>query len=372
MKILFNCFSMEKGGAERVISILANRFIEQNEVTILTLINGELKYELNSNVKLKTIDKGKYLNANKVSKILFKLSPIRITELSKKICEESPDIILSFLPEPSMRLMLIKRFSKKIRKIPTIISVRNDPQIEFKNKVIKFIMKKLYKNVNGMVLQTKDAKKYFEDLFPNKKNMVIIHNPINEIFINKGIYEGERDKTIVTVGRLDTQKNHKLLINAFSKISKKYDNYKLLIYGQGILKDNLEEHIDSLGLQGRAILMGQIDNVCEQIYKAGMFVLSSDYEGMPNSLMEAMALGLPCISTDCPCGGPKELIENEKNGILVEVNNEKQMIDAIEKVIANNDLAKSIGKEASRIRNNHSADNIKDKWLDIINELIKG
>ena len=300
MKILFNCLSMEKGGAERVISILANKFIEKNEVTIVTLIKSNPEYLLDKKVKVLHVDNKNYFDSDKITKILIKLFSNRLQKLTRILVNESPDIIISFLPEPSMRLMLIKKINKKIKKIPTIISIRNDPKIEYKNRLIYLMMKKLYKNVDSMVLQTEEAKNYFSKIIKAEK-LAIIPNPINEKFFLNNSNIKEREKTIVTVGRIEKQKNQKLLIDAFKEVEKKYSEYKLLIYGDGSLRKSLQEYSNLLDLKNKVIFKGKRDNIPEEILKAGIFVLSSDYEGMPNSLMEAMALGLPCISTDCPC-----------------------------------------------------------------------
>ena len=116
MKILFNCLSMEKGGAERVISVLSNKFIESNQVTLVTLIKSKPKYKLDKRIKLLQIDEDEYLKASKIKKKLIKLSYRRLTKLLKVVIKERPDIIISFLPEPSMRIMLLKKLSKKIYK----------------------------------------------------------------------------------------------------------------------------------------------------------------------------------------------------------------------------------------------------------------
>ncbi len=369
MKILFNCLSMEKGGAERVISVLSNKFIESNQVTLVTLIKSKPKYKLDKRIKLLQIDEDEYLKASKIKKKLIKLSYHRLTKLLKVVIKERPDIIISFLPEPSMRIMLLKKLSKKIRDIPTIISIRNNPETEYKNKFIYAVMKYLYKDVDTMVLQTKEAKEYFSKIIKNEKKLVVISNPINEKFLIEKPYEGERDKIIVTVGRLEKQKNQKLLIEAFKKVESKHTDYKLLIYGEGSLQKELQEYVDELKLADKVIFKGKKDDIEKEIFKAGIFVLSSDYEGMPNALMEAMALGLPCISTDCPCGGPRTLIDNNNNGILVKVNDSEKMAEAINFLIENKNEAQQMGKKANKIKDKCSLNKIYKKWIEVIERL---
>ena len=368
MKILFNCRCLNKGGAERVICTLANSLIRTNEVSIVTLINSSIDYKINPKIKVISVDKNK--NKNKLFSKMKKLSLGRFISLKRIILQEKPDIIISFLPEPSIKLMIIKNMDKRINKIPVIVSIRNDPKIEYKNKLIDFIVKKLYKNVSFLILQTKDAMKYFEKSIPKDK-MTIISNPINPEFMLDEPFLGIRDKKIVTVGRLTEQKNHKLLISSFKEIINKYPDYQLEIYGEGRLKNELQKFITDLKLDTKVKLMGSTDDVKRILYKSSMFILSSKYEGMPNALMEAMALGVPCISTNCPCGGPNALIKNNENGLLIENENKEELVASICKLIENKSLSKKISINACKDSKNYSIDKIVKKWENIINSTIK-
>lgn len=355
MNIMFSTGCLKKGGAERVISNLANYFVKDNDVSIVTTIKGEQYYELDKHINVYSLDKVT-TNEN------FLLKNIkRIRNLKKVIKEVKPDVIVSFLPEPSYRILLLKLFNRNLK---IIVSVRNDPKIEYKSKINNMLMKLLYPKADGFVFQTSEAKDYFCRKIKNKS--IVIPNPVNEIFICEP-FNGKREKTIVTVGRLEKQKNHALLIDAFSKISNKYDDYKLIIYGEGSLRSELEQKIENLKIKDKVILAGQVDEINKVIYKAGMFVLSSDYEGMPNALLEAMALGLPCISTDCPCGGPREIIDNNINGILVPINDSIKLSKTIEKIILNDKKRINYSKEANKkVSLNFNPKVINNKWKDYI------
>ena len=295
MKLLFCFDSMNRGGAERVIANLSNDFIKRHEITLVATREDKSMYELNQNIKYLSLDK-----YQKSKNIIIK-NIRRIRKLKDIIAEEKPDIMISFLPSPSYRLIVANLFNNN----KIIASIRNDPNIEYNNFFKKILANTLYSRANGIVFQTEDAKKWFSKKI--QKKSTVITNPINEKFICKP-YAGHRKKEIVNVGRLNTQKNHELLINAFSEVSKKHNDYILKIYGDGCLKEKLKNQINKLELEDKVFLMGMTDDVKSSIYKSSIFVLSSDYEGMPNALMEAMALGLPCISTNCPIGGPKYLI----------------------------------------------------------------
>lgn len=355
MKILFAIDTLGKGGAERVITNLANYFIKdsENEVSILTLRNVNIAYELNDKIRVINTENSK---KNKISREIKCISSIK-----KVILEDNPDIIVSFLPAMTYRLMIANyKCHKKV-----IISVRNDPKVEYRNIIKKLLMKILYAKANGFVFQTEEAKEYFSKEIQSKAT--IIPNPINEKFMGEP-FEGKRKKEIVSVGRLEKQKNHELLIKAFSKISNEYKDFKLVIYGEGKERENLEKLISQLNMKNRIFLPGKTDNIKEKIYDTSLFVLSSDYEGMPNALMEAMALGLPVISTDCPCGGPKFLIENKQNGILVPVNDEKKLKEEIENVLKDKELERKLSSNANKICIELNPIEINKKWEKYIKE----
>ena len=346
MNILFCLGSMDKGGAERVISNMANNLILNNNVSIVTTVNRKSEYYLKDEISIFSLDEDEKRTSN-IKRI------IKLRDIIKNV---KPNIIISFQPEPSFRILALKIFNK----IPTIVSVRNDPKIEYKNIKRKIFMKMLYPLADGYVFQTEEAKQYFSKKIQDKS--IIIPNPINENFIVDEPYKGKREKTIVSVGRLEPQKNHKLLIDAFKEIVKKHKEYKLLIYGDGSLKNKLEEYTKDLGLSNNIIFKGKKDNIKEEIYNARMFVLSSNYEGMPNALMEAMALGLPCISTNCPCGGPRTLINTNINGILVKVNDVNEMKNAINKIIEDEELSQKIENNAIKIKEEYAPDKIMNIW----------
>lgn len=196
--------------------------------------------------------------------------------------------------------------------IPLIYSERNDPNRVNQRKVDKIYRKIVEHRADEFVFQTTGAQK----CYPKKvqKRSVVILNPLDVTGFPTHDFTVEK-KEIVTVGRLEPQKNQKLLINAFSELAKDFPDYTLIIYGEGSLRNELENYIISKGLQSKVVLPGVKNNIQEYIKDASLFVLSSDYEGIPNALIEAMAIGLPCVSTDCSPGGARELIADEAGRI---------------------------------------------------------
>ena len=353
MKIMFYINSIHHGGAERVITNLANEFSKDNEVVLVTSFRCEKEYPVLEKVnRISLFDK--YISG--ALKRNFRL----IKSLRKTMKVEKPNVIVSFMAEPNFRTVIASRRLKA----KVFLSVRNDPNREYGNFLFRFLAKTLFKRADGVIFQTEDAKAWFPKKIQNKSR--VIFNQVDEKFFNAQKVEDAKD--IITVGRLVSQKRHDLLIKAFSKICDKIDG-NLVIYGEGNQRGELENLIKSLNLEERVKLAGLTSNVVLALENSKLFVLSSDYEGMPNALMEAMAVGLPCISTDCPCGGPKELFDCD-GGILVPVGDEKAISDAILKVCENKELQISLSEKAKLKSIRFSHDKVISTWSEYLTSSI--
>lgn len=332
MKIMFYINTISYGGAERVIVNLARQFVDKSfEVILVTSYSRDQEYEVDERIKRYVLlDNENYGFVKKNIKCVKK-----IRELLKV---ENPDILVSFMAEPNFRAV-VACLGKRTK---TIVSVRNDPNKEYPNLLFRLCARILYRFADGVVFQTEDAKKWFPKNIQRKSR--IIFNQVDEAFYNSK-FAGERSG-VVTTGRLTLQKNHKLLIHAFASIADKIED-NLVIYGEGELRAELERLISELHLEERIYLPGRTKNVVEAIKSARLFVLSSDYEGMPNALLEAMALGIPCVSTDCPCGGPKMLFGNRAEDRLVPCGNVLELSRAMEKILTDDSIDGSLEKEMS-------------------------
>lgn len=359
-KIVFYTMAMTNGGSERVLSNLANYLSEkQYDIYLICNINAESYYELSDKIHYIILDKSKI--KNKITRIIRKISLKRSFILKKKLDEIKPDLIVAFLPEPSLRCLQIKKYK-------TIISERCDPNIEYSNIILRTIMKKMFKKADGFVFQTHDVKEYYSNII-NCESRIIL-NPLNEKFIGKK-YVGKDAKTIVNVGRLSNQKNQTLLINAFAKFNKEYSDYVLKIYGEGPLENKLIECARQNGIENKVKFMGISNELYNEMIKDKMFILSSDYEGVPNALIEAMAVGMPCISTDCPVGGPKMLINNNENGILIDVNNKEQLFEAMKKIASDKEFADKLSQNAMESMKEYYPDIICNEWENFIAKFLK-
>ena len=357
MKLVFYIDMMIRTGAQRVMGILVNNLITDNEII---LIND---FCLDESIPQYIIDERVqriYLQARNEGHVISK-NLTRIKKLRSIIRNELPDVVISFLGRTNQR-MLLSTIGLKTCKI---VSVRNDPYKEYGENFIKrFIANLLFLSANGCVFQTDTAKQYFWKRIQEKST--IIYNPIEDIFFSTE-RKNINGKIIVTFGRIEKQKNHRLLIDAFKIIARYYNDTELFIYGDGQLKHSLEEYCASdKEISDKVHFPGNVSNVNEILSKASLFVLSSDYEGMPNALMESMAVGVPVVSTDCPCGGPKVLIRNETEGILVPCGDKNSLANAIRKLFDDKNLY-MIVQENSKIRaQGFRIYNIIQQWLEYI------
>ena len=318
---------MTSGGAERVMATLCNEFSLKNDVRLIILKGKESDYYLADRI---SIIFGNIKNKNLFQSVYF---------VKKQIELYRPDVIISFMTKTNIVTLLSEQSSKY--KCPVVISERANP---FNTKgLLAFLRNKLYKYADGCVFQTKQAQDYYSDILKCKS--VVIRNPLAADF-NPDI---ERKKKIVCTARLSVIKNQQLLIKAFSLIKEKYLDYKVELYGDGPNKDNLQKLICKLNLEKNIYLMGRKKNIIEYIKDASLFVLPSNSEGMPNALLEAMALGIPSIATNCPIGGPADIIDNYNNGILITMNNENELVRAIEKILDDKKFADKISKNATDV-----------------------
>ena len=350
MKIMFIIPRMVGGGAERVISVLSNEFVNKGiDVKILMTSGSDMAYKLDERIEVIQI-------GERTGGSLWKRF-MRIIRMRKVFLKNPDSILIAFEPATAFFTSLAKAGLK--RKL--VSSERNDPK-SFENDVIR---EYAYRHSDKVVFQTKDAMMYFPKDIQEKG--IIIANPITENLPDAHI--GKRKHTIVAAGRLEEQKNHVNLFYAFHTFLEHYPDYILHLYGQGSLEKELKELANELNIKENIVFEGFHNNILDEIKDAGMYVLSSDYEGISNSLLEAMGMGMPVISTDCPCGGSKMCIRNGENGILVPVGQAGALATAMEKIAGSEEFATKIGKAAMEVRKQFSMQRIVEEWLTVLNSL---
>lgn len=356
MKIFFTIGSLSGGGAERVVSVLANNFSRKgHEVTIVTLSKNVYTYPLDMGIRR--------IHISPSIKIKGFSGGQKILKLKKYISLVNPDIVISFTTGINIYVLL----TKLLLPFRVIVSERNDPKRDPKNIIYRIARNVLYNLSDGVVFQTPDAQHYFSSRIQSKG--VIINNPIKPDLPEP--FTGERKKCIVATGRLENQKNYTLLFEAFAVFRQKYPEYTLDIYGEGSLLKQLKQLTVDLKIDKQTTFKGVVANWHQEARDANMYILSSDYEGMPNALMEALAIGLPCIATNCPCGGPRLLIENGVNGLLIPVNDKDALIKCMLNLEEFPDEGESMGNIAAIDMKKFSVNNITVEWETLINKIIK-
>lgn len=344
--------ALSKGGAERVLVNLADYFANKGyRVTMVTQYKKENEYPLNEKVK-RVISDISEEETTKSRAVNFSRRFLKLRNIWK---EEKPDVILSFIGKNNMMAIMTSRFLH----IPVAVSVRAEPTEEYYNAWMRFMARHLFSKADGVILQTRRC----FDFFPEKvrKKAVILKNPVSGGFFRER-YEGVREKTVTAVGRIDENKNHELLIRAFAEIADEFPEYQLIIYGEGDKRKELQKLALQMGYENRIRLPGSIDNVSEAIYKTSVFVLSSNTEGIPNTLIEAMIMGLAVIATDCPCGGPAELIDHGENGLLTPVGDVNKMKENLHFVLNNLQQAEKMGISARKTLDIYRPEKVYGEW----------
>ncbi len=363
-KILFHLNCLEYGGAERVVSNLANQFVKEGyEVVVATEWQGEEEYELDARVKrihvgLKESDEKR----SRISKVLR-----RILYLRKCILQEKPDVTLAFARKAIYRALEATLFTKE----KVIIAVRTNPTSSYNGKSAKILIPLLFPRAAGAVFQTVDQRDFFPASI--RKKATLIWNPVHDKYINTTMPE-KRSKTVVHSGRIVDFKNQDMLIRAFIKVHEKHPEYDLKLYGGDSFDGTwqiLENTIKECNAEGYVKLMGNSLTLEKDLIDGAFFAFSSELEGLPNALLEAMVMGLPVVATDCPCGGPRTIIQDGVNGLLVPIKNPEALEKAMNRLIEEPEFAESLGHEAKKIAEKVNGPAIIDQWRKYIEKIIE-
>lgn len=342
--------AMTYGGAERVIAQLSNYFVSHSiACRIITTEKSEVMYPLDEKIELVAV--GKKSNNKIIDRIL------RYKAVRKLVLSNKPDVVLT-MPEDTGIYAILALIGTGI---PVFVSERNNPWIMPNVKITRLLRKVAYPFAKAIIFQTEMAKSFFP--MHIQKKGIVLRNPVDASRIPTP-YTGKRKKVFSAVGRLEPQKNFPLLIGAFSKFLECEKDYKLIIYGEGRERGNLENLIKQLNLEDSVLLPGRNKNILNVINDSAAFILSSNYEGMPNALLEAMCMGMPVISTDCPSGGPRELIRDGENGLLVQVNDMEAMTNAMKQIIKNR--SEVLGKSAYLTGKELTNPNVFEEWRQVL------
>ena len=365
--IFFTLSSMQGGGAERVASLLCNHWASKGyEVTLVPTYSGkgQCLYELNPAVKLDYL--ADHVRFHKIP-IIGKI--IRLLALRKLIKNRKPDVIISFLTDVNIGTLL----ATCSLSIPVIVSERTYQPMMPLGSFLENLRKITYPWANAVVVQTQEARQWQEESTPKAKVHVIPNPlifPVPNDTPTRAPAEFMKDGClhILAVGRLSQEKGHIDLIHAMAQLIKQSTKIKLIILGEGKERDALETAIKTLDLEQHVNLVGRVGNLHDWYQVADLYVMSSHFEGFPNSLLEAMAYGKPSISYDCPVG-PRNLIKHNINGLLVPLaEGSNGLAVAIRSLIEDPKLRKNLSHNALSARHHYALDGITSQWEELFDK----
>ena len=340
--------SLIVGGMERVMSELANYLVANDaSVWLILMFRDEMFYKLDPRIQ---VIEPSFRKKSNLSYAFFLFPFVR-----RKIKSIHPDVVLSFGERYNSYVLLASLGLP----YPVYISDRSSPNKSL-SRFNLWMSKQLYKRAAGIVAQTsKAAELLSRRLNGAQANIRVIPNPLREIV--RADYP--KKNQIVALGRMVREKRYDRLLEIMSLM--KDQSWKLLIVGDGSLRPQVESLIIEYGLQDRVVLAGQQKEVDQYLEESKIYVLSSDIEGYPNALCEAMAHGLACVSFDC-VAGPSDIIKNRKNGILIEDGHTELFARELDLLIENEDTRRELGEEAKKIQDTLRSDRIFELYLTFI------
>ena len=360
MRVVFVSGNLSNGGAQRVISVVASSLAEKgHEVFLYLYSRSDQEYPISPKVKITSMqdDFRSYQEMSGIS---------RITSLRSYLKKVNPDVAVGFL-EGGYGLFL-SSFGMKFKKVA---SARYNPRIVIAKKGLRRKLNKLwFAAADALVVQTNSQ---MDLITPQmRRHGVVIENPVSDYALeSKCDTYREQCRSFVMAGRLETQKDYPTALRAMKIVKEKYPDIHLDIYGKGKEKESIEQEIKKLGLNNNVTLCGWSQNTIDEFRKHDLYLMTSDSEGMPNALMEAMAVGLPCISTDCETG-PSDLISDGENGYLVEVGDAKglagRILDIIEMPLE--ERVKMANAAHATMRDSFNSVVISRKWEQLFYKLL--
>lgn len=371
LKLTFVISSLSSGGAERVMSTMANYWAKKGwGITLITLDSVDSDfYKLHPDIKRVALGlTGESSNLLMAIKNNF----VRIVRLRREIRASKPDAIICFMEKTNILTLIATRGLG----VKVVVSERTDPAHHEVGRLWNYLRRVTYSLADIIVAQNNQVKKWLEETVAGAK-VVVIPNPINyqneeteQISLNAFVGRKENIRTVVAMGRLGFEKGFAMLINAFAKITHSYPEWLLVIFGEGEERNNLTRLAHNLGISDKIFLPGTFKNSMSLLRQADLFVMSSRFEGFPNALLEAMACGLPVISTDCP-SGPREIIRDGVDGILVPPENVDALAGAMDRLMSDENERKRLAARAPEVLERFGLEKIMGMWEETINELLE-
>ena len=355
MKIAFLIYSLAGGGAERMVSRLANEMSQMgHEVTIILLYDWEQMYEIKKEVQIIVCKKPEDIKNRSIKGILYRVKTIR-----GALIDIQADVVFAFM----ISMVPYAVLSAKGVKTKVVGAERTNPNRL--SPIWKLIIKMFTPLCDGYIFQTNGVKQRYPKNVTKKS--IVIGNIAPECKERKN-NQTQLEKSFCSVGRLNSDKDFWTLFKAIILVKHQIPDIQITIWGAGSEEQEYKQFVKTHGIEKNVIFAGFSQNILEELRNYQYFIFSSRAEGMPNALLEAMAVGLECISTDCEYG-PSDLIENGKNGWLVPVGDAEAVADRIIYCIEHVDRHELICEEAKQVREKYSLKSVVDAYIDYAAEV---
>ena len=347
MKICFVTSTLTSGGSERVMTLLANRFVEKGYLVEVVHLNKHIVfYPLDNRVRM-------FFAEDEVGTSIVK----KTRWLRKHVKDSCPDVVIPFMEA----VYCFTLFSLIGRHVPVISSERIDPR---KSPFIRNILRRIILPLTDwLVVQTQDIKAFYPRFLQRKTS--VIYNPVSEQVFH--LLTAPKENIVISVGKMDEQKNQIMLIRAFCRVADQFPSWKLVIYGEGPLRGKLESLVRDTHIKDRVLLPGRCDHVIDEMNKAKVFAFASNYEGMSNAILEAVCVGLPIITTHV--SGASELVKD--GGYIIPVGSETDMAQSLELLMGNEQLRKELGARNRKRAEEFKMEVIFKQWESLIVSLVK-
>lgn len=369
-RLLIFIYSMGGGGAERATANLANYWAENGWVIAIVTLSPQCDdfYELNPSITRISLN----LAANSGNTLIGLAQNLRrVVALRKELRQFSPDFALAMMTGANVLLALA---SWGLPNIVTVGSERTYPPHYPLGVVWEWLRRNSYRNLDAVVAQTLKGARWLQ-ANTSARRTAVIPNPVSwpltsripHLAVEKICGDGR--KKLLAVGRLSSEKQFTLLVNCFNELASRHPEWDLIILGEGPLRSSLESQVREIGLENRICFPGRAGNIGDWYESASLYVLCSQFEGFPNTLVEAMAYGLPVVSFDCDTG-PGDIIRNGTDGILVPDANSKKLQAKLDELMSNECLREKLAERAADVQERFSIGRISGTWELLFEEIL--
>lgn len=356
-RVIFVLPSLGTGGAERVVVTLANAICEEYNVTIVSLFKTDSVYSFDNRIFRENLANKNITSTNVFSALYNNI--LLVLKLKRIVKKSNANLLIGFTTTANIIAIIVS----KLAGIQCIISERANPYLFNPNKLWTITRKNLYRYASCLIVQSDHSKSYFSRLI-NQEKIRILPNPLSKDIENNRDLTIPKSNIVLSVGRLDTNKNQKMLITAFAQINA--PNWELVLVGDGQRRKELEHLVEQLEITEKVVFTGNIRHTSDYYNKAKIFAFTSRSEGFPNVLIEAMYHGLAIVSTNCD-SGPAELIQDGINGYLIPVDDVEALKTKLEELMRDEALRNKLGESAKSKSKNFTLDNVVVDWKELIN-----